>query len=82
MARGRKTGGRQKGSLNIATVDLRDAILGALQAVDGQAYLQRVAETDPRTFCALLGRLLPATIAGDANNPADVATAIRVTVVG
>jgi hypothetical protein len=37
--------------------------------VDGQAYLEAVAKSDPRTFCTLLGRVLPMTIAGDPNNP-------------
>jgi len=44
-------------------------ILGALKAKDGQKYLEKVAETDPRTFCALLARVLPLTIAGDPENP-------------
>jgi hypothetical protein len=33
--------------------------------VDGQAYLERVARNDPRTFCTLLGRVLPMTLNGE-----------------
>lgn len=62
-----KTGGRQKGTPKKLTADLRTAILGALEAKGGQAYLEEVAGSDPRTFCALLGKVLPMQIEGDAN---------------
>jgi hypothetical protein len=58
---GPKTGGRKRGTPNKLTTDLKSAILGAFAAVDGQAYLERVARDDPRVFCALLGRVLPIT---------------------
>jgi hypothetical protein len=45
--------------------ELKAAILGALEAVDGQAYLERIARKDPRTFCTLLGRVLPMTVNGE-----------------
>lgn len=60
---GERRGGRQKGVPNKINADLKGMILGALQAVNGEEYLRRVAEVDPRTFCALLGRVLPMTIA-------------------
>jgi hypothetical protein len=56
-----KYGGRQKGGSK-AQIELKAAILGALEAVDGQAYLERIARKDPRTFWALLGRVLPMTV--------------------
>lgn len=68
--RGQKTGGRQKGTPNQVTADLKSAILGALNAVGGQAYLQKVAKEQPQVFCALLGKVLPTTLAGDKDNPA------------
>src|SRR5262245_48088797 len=64
-----KVGGRKMGQPNKTTKCLKEMILGALRAKDGQSYLEKVAETDPRTFCALLGRVLPLTIAGDDANP-------------
>jgi hypothetical protein len=63
--RGNAGRGRPKGSKNKATTALKDAILGALSSVGGQAYLERVAAEDPRTFCTLLGKVLPMTVAGD-----------------
>jgi hypothetical protein len=59
MAKGRKTGGRKKGTTNKLTADLRTAIQGAFDKVGGQSYLQQVAQDDPRTFCKLLGMTLP-----------------------
>jgi len=64
-----KRPGRPRGSRNKFTKSLKDMILGALRAKDGQKYLERVADKDPKTFCALLGRVLPLTIAGDPANP-------------
>ena len=59
MAAGRKTGGRKKGTPNKTTAKLKDAILNAFEEVGGQSYLVTVAREDPRTFCTLLGKVLP-----------------------
>jgi hypothetical protein len=64
MARGVKTGGRKKGTPNKTTAALKDAILNAFATVGGEAYLVVVAKKDPRTFCTLLGKVLPTTIEG------------------
>jgi hypothetical protein len=45
-------------------------ILGALDEAGGQDYLARMAEEQPVAFMSLLGRVLPATLAGDPQNPA------------
>jgi hypothetical protein len=42
---------------------------GALAAKGGQKYLEKVAEEDPRTFCTLLGKVLPLQLQGDPPNP-------------
>jgi hypothetical protein len=67
--KGRKTGGRLKGTPNQTTTALKEAILSALDAVGGQAYLVNVANEDPRTFCTLLGKVLPMQVTGDSSNP-------------
>lgn len=66
---GERRGGRQKGTPNKTTAILKDAVLGAFDAVGGQQYLETVARDDPKTFCTLLGKVLPTQITGDANNP-------------
>jgi hypothetical protein len=62
MAKGRKTGGRAKGTPNKVTGDLRAMILGALDAAGGQKYLQTQARENPQAFLALVGRTLPKEI--------------------
>lgn len=65
----REGSGRKKGVPNKMTADLKAAILGALDAKGGQAYLERVADEQPQVFCMLLGKVLPMTVVGDANQP-------------
>ena len=59
MAKGRKTGGRVKGTPNKLTADIRSAIETAFHHVGGAEYLQRIAKTEPAVFCGLLGKVLP-----------------------
>lgn len=59
MARGYKTGGRSKGTPNRTTAEMRGAIVQAFHEAGGVDYLVKVAKDDPRTFCGLLGRVLP-----------------------
>ncbi len=59
------------------TAALKDAVLNAFTTVGGEAYLARLAEEHPRTFCALLAKVLPLQVAGDPNG-APVKTVIEV----
>ncbi len=63
MALGRKTGGRQKGTPNKLTAQLKDAILQAAEmAGDGggmAGYLEKQARENPGPFLSLLGKVLP-----------------------
>ena len=61
--------GRVPGTPNKLTANLKAIILGALEAKGGQAYLEKVADSDPRTFCALLGKILPTQIEPSDDNP-------------
>lgn len=61
--------GRQKGSPNKVTVTLKQMILGALDDVGGQKYLAEQARENPGPFLALIGKVLPTTIATDADGP-------------
>lgn len=59
MAKGKKTGGRQKGVPNKLTRELKDMILGALEDAGGQEYLSAQAKENAPAFLALLGKVLP-----------------------
>ncbi len=69
-----KTGGRVKGTPNKTTVQVREAILNAFELCGGEQYLVWVALTDPKTFCTLLGRVLPIEMSGPGGGPIKVIT--------
>ena len=60
-----KTGGRKPGSLNKMKLEVKAAIAQAFDEVGGKDYLVKLATEDQKTFCALLGRLVPTTVGGD-----------------
>ena len=64
--------GRPKGSLNKTTTQLKEAILGALEAAGGKegsvGYLRRLAIENSSAFASLLGKVLPTTLAADESN--------------
>jgi hypothetical protein len=69
MAKGKKTGGRKKGVPNKITADIRAAVVEAFDRAGGVDYLVKLASIDPRTFCGLVGKVIPLQVAGDPNNP-------------
>jgi hypothetical protein len=69
MAKGRKTGGRRKGTPNRFSVTLKDLILGALEDAGGQAYLAEQAKKSPQAFLSLVGRVLPLQMKADNADP-------------
>ena len=71
MPRGgmRQGSGRKKGVPNKITADVKHAIMEAFSALGGVEYLKRVAITDPKSFCALLGRLVPVKVQGEDSPP-------------
>ena len=68
LAPKRNRGGRPKGSPNKITADIKAAIMAAFGDVGGKDYLRSLATSDARTFCALLGKILPTEVAGDAED--------------
>lgn len=64
--------GRPKGSKNLATKTLKEAILKAYDKAGGVNYLVGVAKNDPKTFCSLLGRIIPHEVQADLNNTGEV----------
>lgn len=54
--------GRQKGSTNKVTSDIKQMILGALDDAGGRSYLAEQAILNPAPFMALIGKVLPKDI--------------------
>ena len=74
----RLAGKTRKGVPNKATAQLKDMILTALNNAGGAAYLEARAN-DPKTasaFLSLVGKVLPMTIAGDAENPLNLGVTV------
>jgi hypothetical protein len=69
---GPKLGGRKKGTPNKTTAAVKEAILKAFDKVGRETYLEKVAREDPKTFCSLLGRVLPTEITGPEGEPVGV----------
>jgi hypothetical protein len=75
-----KTGGRQRGTPNRLTSDVKAMILEALDKAHPEgsvAYLVQQAQTNPTPFLTLVGKVLPMTVAGDPENPLGVVTRIE-----
>jgi hypothetical protein len=67
IGKGKPGPGRKKGVPNKANQELREMILGALDASGGVAYLTERAK-DPRTasaFLSLIGKVLPMQVTGE-----------------
>ena len=80
---GKGNPGKPKGAVNKVTADLKDMILGALDAAGGIDYLTEKAQ-DPRTasaFLTLVGKTLPMTVKGPGEGGAHVFQKIIVEVV-
>lgn len=70
--RGRKTGGRTKGTPNKVTGQLKDMILTALDGAGGVTYLQAQATANPSAFLTLVGKVLPMQVQGEGGGPVEL----------
>ena len=61
--------GRVKGQPNKLTASIKDAIEHAFDELGGASYLVHVGKQDPRTFCALLSKLLPTKLSNADGSP-------------
>ena len=65
--------GRPRGSVNKTTKTLKEALLASFETLGGEGWLVSLAESDPKAYASLLGRLVPSEIgvevsAGDASS--------------
>ncbi|MDQ0998076.1 hypothetical protein QFZ34_003258 [Phyllobacterium ifriqiyense] len=77
---GNRGKGRPAGSPNRISALLKDAILKAATNAgkgDMVAYLTQQARDNPGPFMALLGKVLPLQISGDADSPLSIVTRIE-----
>jgi hypothetical protein len=59
--------GRKKGTPNVITKTVKDAIAGALNAGDGaQEFFEQLKQDDPRAFATIAAKLIPVQVDLDA----------------
>jgi predicted ATP-grasp superfamily ATP-dependent carboligase len=78
MARGKKTGGREKGTPNKVTGELKTMILDALDGAGGVEYLKARALDTPGPFLALVGKVLPLQVTGEDGKSIPVAVSFQI----
>lgn len=61
--------GRPPGAPNKITKQIKEAIAEAFERAGGVDYLVKLAAEDPKTFCALVGKVIPLQVQGDPDNP-------------
>lgn len=57
-----KWGGRQKGTTNKVTSELKEMIIGALEDAGGREYLTKQADANPSAFLSLIGKYIPSEL--------------------
>ena len=65
MAKGKKTGGRKKGSTNLITRAFREQVLAVNNAIGGAAAMQSWAIDNPTEFYRIAARLIPTEVVGE-----------------
>ena len=63
----KKYGGRVKGTPNKTSSLIKDALAQSFDDVGGVAYLNRMAEDEPKAYLGLIGKLIPAEIKATVN---------------
>lgn len=72
IGEGKPGPGRPKGLPNKTTMEIKTAIIEAFEKAGGVDYLVQLAKEDPRTFCALVGKVIPLQVTGDPENPVGI----------
>lgn len=62
--KGKKTGGRTKGTPNKVTGEIKEMVLQALSDIGGVEYLKEQAKANPTAFLTLVGKVLPLQVTG------------------
>jgi len=69
MAKGQKTGGRQKGSVNKTTSAIKEALEQAFQDIGGVAALSNWGRDNQTEFYKLWAKLLPQEVNAKLSDP-------------
>lgn len=79
MANGKKTGGRVAGTPNKLSGTAKDNIAAVFNRLGGTAAMAKWAEENPNQFYQIYAKLIPVQVSGDADNPVQSVTTIKIT---
>lgn len=65
IGKGKPGPGRPKGVPNKVNKAVRELVVEALNEIGGKDWLVTLARDDPKTFCALIGRVIPLQVDGN-----------------
>jgi hypothetical protein len=77
MALGKKTGGRQKGTPNKLSTNVKDNVISVFEQLGGTDHMARWAEENPSQFYNIYAKLLPLQVTGEDGGPIDTSLTIR-----
>lgn len=75
--KGTRPAGRQKGTPNKLTADVKGMILAALDKAGGPEYLLRQSKENPVAFMSLVGKVLPMQVTGVDGDAVQLVTTVR-----
>lgn len=77
MAKGQKTGGRQKGTPNKTTASVKAALMAVYDKRGGDKALLAWANANETEFYKLWGRMLPQEVSGPEGGPIEFTGIVR-----
>jgi hypothetical protein len=69
----KKTGGRQKGSLNKTTGKVKEALHLAFDGIGGVEQLKKWAKENPTEFYKIWSKMIPQEVTGEDGGPVELA---------
>lgn len=77
MATGNKTGGRQQGTPNKVTANVKDNIIAVFNKLGGTSAMAEWAQDNQTQFYNMYSKLIPFKIEGDSDNPLTIITKVE-----
>lgn len=69
--------GRKRNQPGKINYNVKAMLMHALHKKGGVAYLEKIADEDPKAFCSLLGKMIPTTLEGNPDAPVAIVQRIE-----
>lgn len=77
MALGKKTGGRQKGTPNKLSTNVKDNVISVFESLGGTDHMKKWAEENPSHFYNIYAKLLPLQVTGEGGGPIESSLTVK-----